>query len=53
MSQRNHDPTDAMPIFSTTGTLRERLEELKDQGEFQIQVEIGGEADAAETLPPG
>ena len=31
----------------------EKLEELKDQGEFQIQVEIGGEADAAETLPPG
>ncbi len=53
MPQRNHDPTDAMPRFSTTGTLRETLEELKDQGEFHITVEIGGEADAGETISSG
>lgn len=53
MPQRNHDPTDAMPRFSTTGTLRETLEELKDQGEFHITVEIGGEADAGEAISSG
>ena len=53
MPQRNHDPTDAMPRFSTTGTLRETLEELKDQEEFHITVEIGGEADAGETISSG
>jgi metal-dependent amidase/aminoacylase/carboxypeptidase family protein len=31
MSQRIHDPTETgLPEYSTTGTLREILEELKD-----------------------
>lgn len=46
MQNRNHDPTDAgMPEFSTTGTLRETLEKLKDEENFNITVGIGGETD--------
>ena len=44
MSQRIHDPTEAgLPEYSTTGTLREMLEELKDGPDFHITVEIGGD----------
>ena len=54
MSQRNHDPTEpGMPECSTTGTLRETLERLKDEPDFHIMVEIGGETDGAETVYPG
>ena len=53
MPQRNHDPTDAMPLFSTAGTLRETLEEMKEQGDFHITVEIGGETDDGEAVQPG
>ena len=51
MSQHNHDP--AMPEYSTEGSLRETLEELKDGGEFHITVEIGGEADESEAVSSG
>ena len=51
MSQRNHDPV--MPACSTTGSLRETLEGLKDDGEFHVTVEIGGEADENEAVPTG
>ncbi|MBP3900171.1 MAG: hypothetical protein J6D53_01750 [Blautia sp.] len=41
MSQRIHDPTETgLPEYSTTGTLRETLEELKDGPDFHITVEI-------------
>ena len=55
MSYQNHDPTDAgMPACSTTGTLRETLEQLKDEPDFQVTVEIGGETDAAAAeIPAG
>ena len=54
MSQRIHDPTETgLPEYSTTGTLRETLEELKDGGEFHITVEIGGEADESEAVSSG
>ena len=54
MSQRIHDPTETgMPKFSTSGTLRETLEALKDEPDFQITVEIGGETDGAEAVYPG
>lgn len=53
MQNRNHDPTYAgMPEFSTTGTLRETLEELKDEENFHITVGIGGETDG-EAVQPG
>jgi len=40
MSQRIHDPTETgLPEYSTTGTLREILEELKDGPDFHITVE--------------
>ena len=54
MSQRNHDPTETgMPECSTTGTLRETLEKLKDEPDFNITVEIGGETDDGEAVQPG
>ena len=54
MSQRIHDPTDAgIPEFSTTGTLRETLDQLKDEEDFQIMIEIGGEADGGEAVSAG
>ena len=54
MSQRIHDPTETgMPETSTTGTLRETLEALKDEPDFHITVEIGGETDAGETIRTG
>ena len=34
--------------FSTSGTLRETLESLKDEPDFLISVKIGGETDAEE-----
>jgi hypothetical protein len=34
--------------FSTTGTLRETLESLKEEPDFLLSVKIGGEADAEE-----
>ena len=51
MSQHNHDS--AMPAYSTTESLRETLEELRDGGEFRITVEIGGETDAGEPVSVG
>ena len=54
MSQRIHDPTETgLPECSTTGTLRETLEKLKDEPDFNITVEIGGETDGAEAVHPG
>lgn len=54
MSQRIHDPTDTgLPEFSTTGTLRETLEKLKDEPDFHITVEIGGETDDGEAVQSG
>lgn len=54
MSQRIHDPTDTgMPEFSTTGTLRETLEKLKNEPDFHITVKIGGETDGGETVQSG
>ena len=54
MSQRIHDPTDiGMPEISTTGTLRETLEALKDEPDFHITVEIGGETDDGEAVQSG
>ena len=54
MSQRNHAPTETgMPECSTTGTLRETLERLKDEPDFHITVEIGGETDDGDTVQPG
>ena len=54
MSQRNHDPNmDYMPACSTTGTLQETLERLKDEKEFMITVKIGGEPDADDAIQPG
>ena len=54
MSQRIHDPTEAdLPEYSTTGTLREMLEELKDGPDFHITVEIGGETDDGDTIQSG
>ena len=54
MSQRIHDPTDTgLPEFSTTGTLRDTLEQLKDEPDFNIMVEIGGETDGAEAVHSG
>lgn len=54
MSQRIHDPTETgLPEYSTTGTLREILEELKDGPDFHITVEIGGETDDGEAIQPG
>ena len=51
MSQRIHDPTETgMPECSTTGTLRDTLEELKDEPDFNIMVEIGGETDGGEAV---
>ena len=44
MSQRIHDPTETgLPEYSTTGTLREILEELKDvsgRSDFRANLEI-------------
>ena len=34
--------------FSTSGTLRETLDSLKDEPDFLLSVKIGGEADAEE-----
>ncbi len=34
--------------FSTSGTLRETLESLRDEPNFLLSVRIGGEADAEE-----
>ena len=51
MSQHKHDS--AMPAYSSAGSLRETLEELKDGGEFHITVEIGGEADESEAVSSG
>ena len=54
MSQRIHDPTETcMPACSTTGTIRETLEALKDEEDCHITVEIGGETDGAEAVYPG
>lgn len=54
MSQRNHDPTETgMPECNTTGTLRETLERLKDEPDFHITVEIGGETDDGDPVQPG
>ena len=54
MSQRIHDPTETgLPEYSTIGTLRETLEELKDGPDFHITVEIGGETDDGDTVQPG
>ncbi len=36
------------PSFSTSGTLRETLESLKEEPDFQVMVRIGGEAVAEE-----
>lgn len=53
MSQRNHDPTEqGMPVYSTTGTLRETLEQL-DGDEFIIEVAFGGEPDGSQTIQSG
>ena len=54
MSQRIHDPTvNGLPVCSTTGTLRDALEKLKDEKDFQITVEFGGETDDVETIQSG
>jgi len=54
MSQRIHDPTETgLPEYSTTGTLREILEGLKDGPDFHITVEIGGETDDGDNVQPG
>ena len=54
MSNQNHEPIDpAMPAYSTPGSLRATLEDLKDGGEFQITIEIGGETDAGEPVSAG
>ena len=42
-----------MPECSTTVTLREVLEELKDEPDFHITVEIGGETDGDQTVHAG
>lgn len=34
--------------FSTSGTLRESLESLKDEPDFLLSVKIGGETDVEE-----
>lgn len=47
-------PTETgLPEYSTTGTLREILEELKDGPDFHITAEIGGETDDGDTVQPG
>lgn len=54
MSQRNHDLTETgLQEYSTTGTLRETLENLKDGPDFHITVEIGGEIDDGDSVQPG
>jgi len=54
MPIRNHDPTnDDMPAFSTSATLRSTLEALKEEEDFCVTVEIGGETDASQAIPPG
>ena len=54
MSQRIHDPTvTGMPECSTINMLRETLERLKDEPDFHITVEIGGETDDGDTVPLG
>ena len=51
MTPRNHDPTETnLPVFSTTSTLRDTLEDLKTEKEFHIIVEIGGETDGGGSL---
>jgi hypothetical protein len=43
-SKNNADNAD----FSTSGTLRESLESLKDEPDFLLSVKIGGETNAEE-----
>lgn len=50
MPNRNHDPTKKRES-STTATLRETLENLKEEECFSIQVEIGGKSEHEEVQP--
>ena len=47
ISQGNH--TDGMPAYSTAGTLRKTMDQMKDQ-EYMISVEIGGKDEYDETV---
>ncbi len=40
---------EGMPAYSTTGTLRSRMDQMKDQ-EYMISVEIGGKDEYDETV---
>ena len=46
MENNKNNADDA--VFSTSGTLRETLESLKDEPDFLLSVKIGGETDAEE-----
>ena len=47
ISQGGH--TDGMPAYSTAGTLRKTMVQMKDQ-EYMISVEIGGKDEYDETV---
>ena len=47
ISQSSHH--DGMPAYSTAGTLRKTMDQMKDQ-EYMISVEIGGKDEYDETV---
>lgn len=50
ISQGSHN--DGMPAYSTAGTLRKTMDQMKDQ-EYMISVEIGGKDEYDETVYAG
>lgn len=49
MESKKNNADEREPSFSTSGTLRETLESLKEEPDFQVTIRIGGEAVAEET----
>ena len=48
MKGKTNNADESKSFFSTSGTLRETLESLKEEPDFQVTIRIGGEADAEE-----
>ena len=48
MKDKKNNADESEQSFSTSGTLRETLESLKDEPDFLLSVKIGGETDAEE-----
>ena len=46
--KKKKNANESEQFFSTSGTLRETLESLKDEPDFLLSVMIGGGADAEE-----